>query len=711
MPIMTRMRDSMPVILFGLLIAFLVTIVFEWGMDYLGIRGGSRQDVIGRVNGSKITYREFSDLLKSMSDNSKAEGGQDPDETASREMRDRAWQSLVTERLVDEEVKRLGITVSDDELREWVFGENPPADLKRNFTDSAGNFNRELYEQVLSNPNQYMQDPRGADPNYGAHRLAEMERALRQQRIQQKLQSLILSTVRVTDGELEQRFADANVHYDALYALFDPAAVVKDADVTLTDDDIRAYYTENVDLFKVEASRKLKFVLFMETPSASDTAARMKDMEDVAQKARAGIDFLQLVYTYSERPDSGVVFHRGELGRVLDSLVFSASPGQIVGPVEDLDGLHLVKVLSEAKGSNEYVHAAHILLPVSGADSAKTKLQAESIAHQARAGADFAALARTYSQDASNASNGGDLGWFTKGRMVPVFEKAVMAAKTGDVIGPVRTQFGLHVIKILGKDNRDVTMAHVLMKITASSQTKNDQSDRAKDFAYNARESDFTREAQQTGLEVHETQFQEKSTMVPGIGIYENIVRWAFGAKVGAVSDPYTITNGSAVLCVTEAKEAGVRPFEEVRDQLRPAAMRKKKMDRVKALASDARAKLQASDSLTALTRVDPQVSVLSTGSITLSAPVPGVGRDMAFMGALAGLRIGEISPPVLGTRGAYLIQLLAKSPFDTTAYNAQKELLRARALQEKRGRFLTEWVTKLKERADIEDKRDVFYR
>ena len=134
-------------------------------------------------------------------------------------------------------------------------------------------------------------------------------------------------------------------------------------------------------------------------------------------------------------------------------------------------------------------------------------------------------------------------------------------------------------------------------------------------------------------------------------------------------------------------------------------------MDRVKELAAEARAKLQPSDSLTSLTRVDPRVGVQSTGSFTLSAPAPGVGRDMAFVGALGGLRVGEISPPVMGTRGAYLIQLVSKSPFDTTAYNAQKELLRARALQEKRGRFLTEWVTKLKERADIEDKRDVFYR
>jgi peptidyl-prolyl cis-trans isomerase D len=83
--------------------------------------------------------------------------------------------------------------------------------------------------------------------------------------------------------------------------------------------------------------------------------------------------------------------------------------------------------------------------------------------------------------------------------MVPAFEKAVFGAKTGEIVGPVRTPFGLHIIKVLGRENRDVKLAHVLMKITSSSQSKNDIADRAKDFAYNARESEFTKEAAADG--------------------------------------------------------------------------------------------------------------------------------------------------------------------------------------------------------------------
>ena len=711
MPIMTRMRDSMPVILFGLLIAFLITIVFEWGMDYLGMRGGGQSDVIGKVNGHKITYKEFSELVKTLSDNAKTQTGQEPDESMQPQLREQAWESIINQRLVDEEVQRLGITVSDQELTDWVYGENPPEDLKRNFIDSTGQFNRDLYEQVLRNPNQYITDPRGSDPNYGVKRLQEFEKQLRLRRIQEKLQSVVGASVRVTDGEARQRFIDQYEHYEASYALFDPAVLVKDGDVSVTDADLHAYYDENVDQFKYEGSRKLKYAVFLENPSASDSSDRRKEIEDVAAKARSGADFLQLVSTYSDKADSGAFFHRGELSPRLDSAVFAAAPGAIIGPIDAEDGLHVAKILAERKSDKEYVHAAHILIPVTAPDSAQAIAQAKSIAAMAREGKNFADLAREYSRDGSNASNGGDLGWFGKGRMVPAFEKACLGATPGQIVGPVRTQFGLHIIKVYGRDSREVKVANITTKITVGSQTKNDIADRAKDFSYNARQSEISQEAQQTGIELRETQVQEKGGVVPGIGVNEAIVRWAFGAKVGAVSEPFTITNGSAVLSVAEVKEAGVKKFDEVKESVQGPVLRKKKLEKAKQLAADARALLAPGEGLEMLTQKNPSIHVQTTGPFTASGVIAGIGRDPGFVGAASGLTIGQISPPVEGLRGAYLIQLTVKSGFDSTAFAGQKELLRSRMLQEKKGRFVSDWLQRLKEKADIEDKRDIFFR
>jgi peptidyl-prolyl cis-trans isomerase D len=709
MPIMTRMRESMPIILFGLLIAFLITIIFEWGMDYLGIRGG-RQDVVGSVDGKKITYKDFSELLKTLSDQQKAQNGKEPDENQLKQLREQVWQTIVTQHLVEEEINRLGLTVTDQELVDWVRGDNPPEDLRRNFVDSTGQFRKDLYEEFLSNPNQFIRDPQGREQDYGTRWLADYEKNLRQRRLQEKLQSIILATVRIPEGEVRQRFMDQNIRFDAAYTLFEAAVMVSDSAVQVTDADLRNYYEENADQFKVDATRTLKYAYFPEKETAADSAGRQSDIAEAATKARKGDNFLELVSMYSDRPDSGAFFNPGELSPKLDSAVSSAKAGDVVGPVVDADGYHLLKILSEKKTDNLYIRASHILIPVNGPDSNSMKAEAQRVAKLAREGKDFAGLAQQYSKD-PNGARGGDLGWFTKGRMVPAFESAAFNAKIGEIVGPVKTQFGLHIIKVTGRDARALKIAQIALKIEPSSQTKNDIFERAKDFAYNARESEFAKEAQQTGLEVKEVQVQEKGGLIPGLGVNESAARWAFKNKTGSVSEPYTIGNGYAVLLVAETKEAGVKPFDEVKESIRPATLRKLKIDKATQMAAEVRSKLTPQDSLRKVEQIDPTIKVQETGPFPIAGAVPGIGRDPNFMGAVSGLQKGQISPAVRGVRGAYLIQLLSRTDFDSSAYASQREMLMSRLLQEKRQRVLTDWLAKMKEKAEIVDDREMFFR
>ncbi len=710
MPIMTRMRESMPVVLFGLLILFVVMIVFEWGMDYLGIRG-QQSNVVGKVDGTTITYQDFSQMVDVLTNNMKAQTGKDPSEDQIKALRDQAWQAIVTQNLVNEEIKRLGLTVTDQELIDWVRGPNPPEDLRRNFIDSTGQFRRDVYEEFLSNPNQFLRDPSGRDPNYGTTYLANLEKSLRERRLSEKLQSLIMAEVRVSDGELRQAFIDENQKIDARFAAFD-ASIVGDNDVQVADADLKAYYDENIDQFKFEESRKLKYVYLPDKPSASDSTMREKDMKEALASAKSEVDFQQLVNTYSDQPDSGAFFRHGELSPPVESAVFAAKVGDLVGPVLDNGTYRLMKVVDERKGQNEYIRASHILISVEGtADTMAAKRQAEQIAREAKQGKDFAQLAQEYSKDQSNASRGGDLGWFTKGRMVAPFEKAAFGAKVGEVVGPVRTPFGWHIIKVTGRDNRELKLLTINMRIDASSQTKNDILDRARDFAYNCRESDFSKEVQLTGFDAREAQVQKKSTLIPGLGVNEAITKWAFDAKLNAVSDPFTLTGGYVVATVAEIKPAGVRPFEEVKESLRPAVLRKKKIDRVMAIAKEARAKLAEGDSLNKIDGTYPGVKVQDTGPISPNGIVPGLGRDPAFLGAIAVLPPGKISEPIQGQRGAFLIEVLSRTPFDSTAYAAQRESIASKILQENKGRYLNDWLTRLRDRADIQDHRDLFFR
>jgi hypothetical protein len=249
----------------------------------------------------------------------------------------------------------------------------------------------------------------------------------------------------------------------------------------------------------------------------------------------------------------------------------------------------------------------------------------------------------------------------------------------------------------------------VSSKVEPSSQTKTDIQERARDFAATARETDFTKEAQQLGFEVRETQVQEKGGVVPGVGVNEHITKWAFDKKVGSVSEPFTVQGGLAVFTIVEAKNQGVRSFDEVKESLRPLALRKKKIERAKQIAADLRSKLAAGDSLTKVRELNPAIPVQYAGPFTTGGSVPGVGRDLAFMGGVMGLKVGEISPAIQGARGAYLIQLLSRTEVDSAAYAVQRESIRSRFLQEKRSRFFGEWIEALKAKADIDDRRNVY--
>lgn len=711
MPIMTRMRDSMPTILFALLVAFLITLVFDWGMDYTGIRARDGA-AVGSINGKEISSREFSELLKQYTDNQKSSTGKDLDENQLKQAREQVWQSIITRELLGEQIQKLGIEVSDQEIVEWVRGENPPEDLRGSFVDSTGQFRRDLYEQFLGNPNQFLQDPEGADQSFGTRWLVNYETMLRQRRAQEKLQSIVQASVQVAEGEILRRFQDQNIKYEFLYALLDPNQMVKDSDVQVTDDDLRAYYDEHLDQQKVEATRKLKFAQFREDPSKADSDAVKADMEQVRGLALAKEDFIDLVYTYDEKPDSGNFFKHGEMTPSLEAAVFEAKVGEVIGPILERDGYHLLKILGERKSSQEFVRASHILFGLDNSeDSVAVKAAAEHVAKLTKGGGNFAVLAKQHSKDQGSAEKGGDLGWFGKGRMVKSFEEAAFSARLGQVVGPIRSQFGWHVIKVVARDSREVKVADLNMPFNASSQTKSDAFQRAADFAYNARENDFTREAQSLGLDVREATVREKGGVVPGLGVNEPAVRWAFSNNVGEVGDPFAFQTGNVVFMVAEANDAGVRPFTEVKESLRPATLRQLKIKKVVEIAATLASRLSAGDSLTILQSLDPPMAVKRAGPVTLSGSIPGIGRDQHVIGTLSALTAGQISKPVESARGAYLIQLISQSAFDSTAYQTQKAALQAQLLQERKGKRMNEWITKLKETAEIEDHRDQFFR
>jgi peptidyl-prolyl cis-trans isomerase D len=540
----------------------------------------------------------------------------------------------------------------------------------------------------------------------------QVEDALRNEQKRRKLQSLLLTAVQVTEGEVRQRFEDRSVTMDAEFALFDANRLVPDSAVQVTDDDLRKQYDAHPEDFKAKASRRLKYVTLSLAPSSEDTAQVEQEISHILQQVKdKPSDFADLAKTYSEIPQSDAFFKHGELSRTKESAVFAASKGSVVGPIRDADGIHLIKVLDVRQGKDEYVHASHILLNVAGADTNAVLQKARELAREARSGRNFAELARANSQDFQSAIQGGDLGWGGKGSWVKPFEDAVFRARPGEVVGPVRTQFGYHIIKVLAKDRREVKIAAISMKVKSSAQTSDLIYKQAEDFAYLAKEEGFDKAAEFSKYEVRETPEFTKGSVVPGLGFNEAANNFAFMDKVGTISSPTSVSGGVAVMLVSATRDEGIRPFDDVKATLRGMAIREKKMAKVREMAEAFAKTLGPNADLLAAAKASAQVIAQRTGPFKATDAPAGVGRDLKFIGQACALSPGQVSKPFEGARGYYVVKMVTKTPVDTTRYAVERNSLRDQLLQEKRNRVLADWQTALRQKADIVDHRDKFYR
>ncbi len=699
MAVMTKMRDNMPAILIGLVVMFLITIIFDWGMNYLGLTTGGQDPIVGNINGKEIKFSEFNKIVDQARENQKAQTGQDIEDEQLSIFRDQVWESYVNQILIEQEVEKLGIKVTEDEIYNIITGENPPEFLKRNFIDSLGNFNRQAYLQAIM-------DPRNKEA------LAQAEEFVKQQRLQEKLIAYLRATIVVPQSEVKKRFNEQNLRADAKFVLFD-LNTIKDNEVSYNEDDLRNFYKKNIDQYKVEAQRKLKYVIFRRQPSRADSQAVYNSLKAIADEARRDPDFAGLIKLYTNQEYSEKPILHNSLPYEGEVELYRHKVGDVVGPILTYSGYSLFKIVRDSIGNDEYVHAAHILIPVYG-DSVSALKKVNEILEQIRNGKDFARLAIEYSQDPLSARRGGDLGWFGKGMMVPPFEKVAFTAKIGEIVGPVRTDYGYHIIKVLDRSKKILIAAELNLPVKISAQTEEELYQTALDFAYLVKDrGEFEKEAELMKYQVLETAtFNEKADFIPGIGMYKQLVKFAFENKVGSISEVFPTSQGYVVVKVSDAIEEGVKSFDEVKEQIKQQVIREKKFELLKKKAEDARKKIPQGQGLEYLRTIDTTIVVNETGLFNYGQFVGGgVGRDFAFNFAAFKLKVGEVSQPVKGNRGFYLIELTSKQDFDKTTFDVQKNTIRNQILQEKQNIVINNWINELKKKAKIEDLRYKYYR
>jgi len=695
MPMMAKMRSLAPLFFWTIGVVFILFMVFSDSRIMEGCGARSRTNIVGSVNGTDITYQEFSKLLERAREAQKAQTGKDIDEEYMDQFRDQVWETLVTQTLLKQQYEKYGITVSDQEIVDIILGDNPPMELKRQFIDSTGRFDRQTYDRVL-------RDPKNKSI------LIQYEEGLKEQRLQEKLQSVLFASVNLGENELKQKFIDQTINVNADYVFID-INNFPDNTITITNDDLKKYYDENLDKFKVVPQRKLKYVIFSDLPSSADSAMLRKNLETVVESMKKDTSsFASYVKLYSSAPYSKDTISLNSVSPEASALLTNAKPNSVLGPVATSEGYVVYNYLGTVTAKDPLVKASHILIQKSG-DDAKDLAEANRIYQLASKGEDFAKLARQYSKDPGSAQRGGDLGYFGKGSMVKEFEDAALGAKVGEVTKPVKTNFGYHIIKVTGRINNKYVVEKIVNPIKPSPATTDKNASDANDFSYLAQKNNFEGEAQLMKYKVFETTpFNQDAVYVPGVGYNKRIVDFAFNNSVNSVSESFKVQNGHVVAKISQVTDAGVKKFDEVKEYIKTLVMREKKFEKAAQVANNIKSKVGYN--LQSANTVFPQAVYANTGNYTATSGVPQIGKDWAFIDKSLALPKGQVSDPVKGQRGVYLIKVNQRNDFDKSAYKMQRNSLRDNLLAEKRQYFFGQWLAKLKKDSKIVDNRYQFF-
>jgi peptidyl-prolyl cis-trans isomerase D len=693
MAMMAKMRSLAPAFILSVGALFVLFMVLSDSklMEIFGAHGNN----VGSVNGQDISYQEFVKAIDQQKENQKKQTGQDIDEENMDQFRDQVWDAVVNQTLVEDQIKKFGITVSNEEVRDIILGDNPPQILKQNFIDSTGKFNRQAYDQAIM-------DPRNKAP------LIQAEDYVKQTRLSEKLQSLLLASINVGENEIRKRFMDQNINLNAQYALVD-INQFPDADFKINNEDLKKYYDNNLTKYHVDAQRKLKYVSFPFIASSDDSSIITRNFESILAKMKKN-DTLSLksaVEMYSSYPYLKDSLNISSIPASAVDKFLNSAPGTIIGPVASNEGIALYKLDNTVSGSAEFVKASHIL--INQGDDATKLAEAQKVYDQLKAGANFEQLAREKSGDKSNSDKGGELGWFGKGQMVPEFEKACFNGKVGELLTPVKTPYGYHIIKITGKSDKRFAVEKIVVPVKPSASTKDSKLSLAQDFSYIADKNGLEKEAGLMKYNILEsTPFNKEVGGVPGIGQSKRLIDWAFDNSKGKISEPFKMQTGYFVVMVSDVIPEGTRPFDEVKNLIKPEVLKEKKYVKAKEIIEGVAGKLNGN--LAMAPSLNNKITVDTTGNFNLAGAAPKVGRDFAFMDKAFALDINKVSNPVKGLRGYYLIKLLSKSAFDNTTYQAQRNQIRDNIMQEKKSTFFNQWLTKIKKDAKIVDNRYKFF-
>ncbi len=709
MQIIQSIRDKGAAITVGVIVLCLIGFVLMDAKQGSSRLFGSSTQSLGKVNGQAIELGEFNKKMNQAEAQEEQRSGQRPNGVKVNQIREQVWNQLVAERIFFAEAEKLGIGFTPSELSSVLLSseQNNPFMQQQGMSDPAtGQLDIAKAQEALRNIKK-MKGEQKESVN------AEIINPLKLSSIAAKYSSLINAGAYYPKWMQEKETAEAKNFAEISYVAI-PYNEISDSAVVVKDADINEYVKKHKELFKQEAGRIISYVTFSQLPSVADSA----NTKLLVEKLKTSFDTDTNSQAFVARNTSVIDFQDSYLpkSKIQSSQTDSIAKmpvGTVYGPYVDNGAYVLAKMLG-SKQLPDSVRARHILIPTVNpqtgepvnADSTAKKL-ADSIFNAIKGGADFAALAAKYSSDGSK-DKGGDLGTFGYGAMVAEFNDFTFTKPVGSK-EVVKTQFGYHVIEIMNqKDFKPAyKIAFLAKEITASDLTVNNSNLQATKASAVKNAAELSKYAAANGLKIiqNPTPVKENDFSIGGLQEARQLVRWAFDAKKGAVSEPFNIGDDFVVATVDKVLEEGVQDAETARSGAEAIIRNEKKAEIIKA-------KLGANPALDNAAAAYKK-QVLQAGadsSITLASQmINGIGVEAKLIGASFN-KANQANPsaPFAGSSAVYVVKVnsIKTKPADSPEMLAQQAATRLSAIRSQGNN----WYEGLRKQATIKDSRSKMF-
>ncbi len=482
---------------------------------------------------------------------------------------------------------------------------------------------------------------------------SDFEDNLRRALLVEKLRNAVTGWMSVTDGEVADEFRRRNEKVRLDVVPLTPEAFR--SQVTVTDAELATHFEAHKETYRTGEKRRLRYALV--------------DVDQVRQQVTVPDADLQAFYK--------------------QNLAQYTTPEQLA--------------------------ASHILFRIEDKDEEAVRKQAEGVLKRARAGENFAALAKQYSEDESNNTNGGSLGEFGRGTMVPEFEQVAFTLKPGDISDLVKTSFGYHIIKV---DRNQAAATRPLEEVRPEledqlkwQRAQAQAETTAKALAGEVKSvEDLTRIAKERGLHLQDTGAFLRDEPIDGLGPAPEVSAQAFQLADGAVSLPLRVSRGWVLAAVIGKEEPRLPELAEVRDRVRDDLVRERAGELAKTKAGEIAARLKgAADFAAAAAKAGLEVK--PTELIPRGSPIPDLGVSPDVDAVAFALPQGGVSDPITTPQGTAIIRVAAKEGVTDAQVASGIDKMREELVNQRRDRFFSGYMVEAKKSLQIEISQETLQR